>query len=73
MVSVAEGHLISSALTKTTGKHLCFGRSPLAAEQTLADNSQQQIHRDKLDNSDTKMIWINVIQRGFGSIFHGDQ
>jgi hypothetical protein len=42
-------------------------------------NSGEQIdlnnkfHRDKPDESDTKMIRINVIQRGFGTLFHGDQ
>jgi hypothetical protein len=34
--------------------------------------SQQEIRREKPDKSDTKMIRINVIRRGFGPIFHGD-
>jgi hypothetical protein len=47
---------------------------------TSADkNSAEQIdlnsklRHDKPDESDTKMIRINMIQRGFGTIFHGDR
>jgi hypothetical protein len=54
--------------------------SRLPAEQSSADKSQQEpinlnnkFRREKPDESDTKMIRINVIRKGFGPIFHGDQ
>jgi hypothetical protein len=50
-------------------------------QQQIASNSRakfQQINlsknrREKPDESDTKMIRINVIRKGFGPIFHGNQ
>jgi hypothetical protein len=45
-------------------------RSTTSAEQIDLNN---KFRRDKPDESDTKMIRINVIRRGFGPIYHGDQ
>jgi hypothetical protein len=48
-------------------------------DDLIIQNSAEQIdlnnkfHHDKPDKSDTKMIRINVIQSGFGPIFHSDQ
>jgi hypothetical protein len=41
-----------------------------SAEQIDLNN---KFRRDKPDESDTKMIRINIIQSGFGPIFHNDQ
>jgi hypothetical protein len=40
---------------------------------TSEEKSPQKNRCEKPDKSDTKMIRINVIQRGLGPIFHGDQ
>jgi hypothetical protein len=57
-------------------EHRCLGVMPPAAtspaQQTQQINLNNKLRREKPDESDTKMIWINMIQRVFGPIFHGD-
>jgi hypothetical protein len=42
-------------------------------EQTQQIDLNNKLRREKPDESDTKMMRINMIQRGFGPIFHDDQ
>jgi hypothetical protein len=42
-------------------------------EQTQQIDLNNKLRREKPNESDTKMMRINVIQRGFGPIFHGHQ
>jgi hypothetical protein len=42
-------------------------------EQTQQIDLKKKLRREKPDESDTKMIRINVIRMGFGPIFHGDR
>jgi hypothetical protein len=62
-------------MKKQSETNLQRDRSQLFSRYISAEqiNLNSKFRRDKPDESDTKMIWINVIQRGFGPIFHGDQ
>jgi hypothetical protein len=61
-----------SIYTSCATKTMRLDRWNSSIFQSLNKN-QQKNHREKPDESDTKMIRINVIRRGFGPIFHGDQ